>query len=439
MLVFVFIFIILPACFVCDKNLILNPNFNDGFPNPDWDVKSSSNFSVICNITTCNLKSPFPYPNYGWFKPNNETETSQMLTQDVYILVGTNTHFSFTLWLPSANFVGILSLFIGGKEIYTVTQNNYTMFKFPKEVAIPIFSTLQGDAEIRFSCIFKPSQTTEISGFLIDNIILPTSMRSLFVSTNGKDFGRSCTHNKPCATIQKAIDLISNGDEILVLPGTYYQDSIDSRGYQFNLVSQLGAAATIINGYKSRIFNVKSSNGVLIQGFTLINGSSSYGGIYITNSNVVIENCKFLLNENTNSNMGGGAIFGNTSTIKILSSEFYNNTSTSFGGAITLVNSDLHISECNITNCKSVSGAGLFLDGGQAKFENNNFSNNFASNTGGSLFIRNQVEVNISGCSLIMNTANKGGAIFMERNSKSMINNCKISSNKAHVGGGNSV
>jgi len=113
--------------------------------------------------------------------------------------------------------------------------------------------------------------------------------------------------------IQDAVDAASDGDEIIVAPGTYTSTAdevVDMRGKEIWLHSSEGAEVTIIDGEETRrgilCENGETSN-TIIEGFTITNGyTSDYGGgMYNEGSSPTLTNCIFDSNT-TNDDYGGG-------------------------------------------------------------------------------------------------------------------------------------
>ena len=80
--------------------------------------------------------------------------------------------------------------------------------------------------------------------------------------------------------IQDAIDGASNGDTIIVRPGTYVE-SIDFNGRAVHLKSEQGAAVTTIDGNQSgRVVMFQNGEGSdsVLEGFNITNGKFSSGG-----------------------------------------------------------------------------------------------------------------------------------------------------------------
>ena len=129
--------------------------------------------------------------------------------------------------------------------------------------------------------------------------------------------------------IQAAVDAASDGDEIIVMPGTYTSTTdevVNMLGKEISLHSSEGAGVTIIDGENTRrgiaCFNEETSQ-TIISGFTITNGygigfdyngdvdidyyEDSGGGMYNwTNSSPTLESCLF---ENNTANWDGGGMY----------------------------------------------------------------------------------------------------------------------------------
>ena len=103
--------------------------------------------------------------------------------------------------------------------------------------------------------------------------------------------------------IQAAVDAALDGDEIIVMPGTYTSTAdnvvlID--GKEIWLHSSKGAEVTIIDGegvrYGILCLHLEPSK-TIIEGFTIANGySDSGGGMYNYYSSPTLTNCTFINN-----------------------------------------------------------------------------------------------------------------------------------------------
>jgi len=97
-------------------------------------------------------------------------------------------------------------------------------------------------------------------------------------------------------SIQLAIDLMNDGDKMLVGPGEYFEN-LNISNKSISIISSKGAENTIINGsYDDSVIRINAKN-VLIEGFTIKKGSGKSekyegggGGISCSDSNDIIEN-----------------------------------------------------------------------------------------------------------------------------------------------------
>ncbi len=150
--------------------------------------------------------------------------------------------------------------------------------------------------------------------------------------------------------IQTAIDASTNGDTVLVFPGTY-EENITFNGHNITLGSlELTTHdpqfihTTIIDGnHQGRCVNIVDGNGdVTLQGFTIIHGigesshnnvPTSGGGIVISEMDIVtIRNCQIKYNR---ADHAAGVAIEDTEHIILSGVSIHDNHSFSYGGGIT--------------------------------------------------------------------------------------------------------
>jgi hypothetical protein len=181
-------------------------------------------------------------------------------------------------------------------------------------------------------------------------------------------------------SIQAAMEAAEDGDEILVHPGTYYEN-VDFIGKQLELYSLYATTEerhyireTIINGNESGscIRDVSNDSGrSVVKGFTLTNGSGSYynsyvfyygGGIYVYDSELDIISC--IIEENK-AEAGGGISISINSEVSLSDLLIRNNQVYRYGGGIRFKNGSNNITfdavdRCSIYNNYAPNGADLF-------------------------------------------------------------------------------
>ena len=129
---------------------------------------------------------------------------------------------------------------------------------------------------------------------------------------------------------------------------------------------------------------------------------------YINASDVVLKNINFI---NGRSDYHGGALYFEPDlNANIVNCTFINCTSP-FGGAITLLGSNSHITQCRFNaNSADYYGGAVFAMYGTVNFESNNFTDNWAE-LGGALYL-SQVATYIDNNRFINNSASNGGAVW---------------------------
>ena len=118
--------------------------------------------------------------------------------------------------------------------------------------------------------------------------------------------------------IQAAVNAASDGDEIIVMPGTYTGTGsyvVNMNGKEILLRSQEGPQTTIVSGQNQRTVFFCGSGvtlSTIISGFTITQGSGSQGGgIRCEVSSPRIENCRIV--DNYAGQGGGIACIGSNS------------------------------------------------------------------------------------------------------------------------------
>lgn len=157
---------------------------------------------------------------------------------------------------------------------------------------------------------------------------------------------QDCTGN--FTTIQEGINASADSDTVLVYPGTYFENltitniNITLASLELTTGDEQYIANTIIDGQRleSCIWIMDCQIGVLIQGFTIQNGSGSV---------ISLNNCK----------LGGGVLSFN-SVLQIVSNNITNNIA-SVGGGILLGLSELELSNNNIYQNSASHGGGIAI------------------------------------------------------------------------------
>ena len=200
--------------------------------------------------------------------------------------------------------------------------------------------------------------------------------------------------NQP--TIQAGINAASNGDTVLVAPGTYYEN-INFIGKAITVKSSSGTKVTIIDGSQNGpvvMFNHSEGNGSVLSGFTIQNGVT------------------------LNIPSGGGGIAIQVASPIIKSNVITNNTGcTGIGiginGGSPIVQNNV-ITKNKQTTCTGGGGGGINISGSNAQILNNVISNNTLPDTsgGGGIVLLAPGTVLIQGNLIIGNVASGGSGSY---------------------------
>ncbi len=231
-------------------------------------------------------------------------------------------------------------------------------------------------------------------------------------------------------TIQAGIDGSSNGDLILVGPGTY-AENIDFLGKAVTLRCDLGAEVTVIDGGRTgSVVTFSSGEGreAAIEGFTIQNGSGTYhelapgymaycgGGVFCLGSSPRVSQCVISRNGADH----GGGIFGNQgASPAITSCTITENQAVYSGGGIgQFFDDSLDVWGSRISdNSGGYFGGGIYFSGDLAEILNCMISGNQAD-SGGGVYCNNHIASYISHCTIVENTAigtyGAGGGVYYD-------------------------
>ena len=216
------------------------------------------------------------------------------------------------------------------------------------------------------------------------------------------------------ATIQGGIDLASDGDEVVVAPGTYPIDdatgSISFLGKGITVRSSDGPEVTII--YSTAIyedvvaFDNREGRDSVLRGFTIRGGATFASGIAIETAGPTIEENVI---ENSQAYSMGAGVLASSSSALIRNNVIRNNSIFKTGagpgpqpgagmylqgGTPEIVNNFfLHNSiGCGLGFCIQSEGAGIYVSGGSPRIVGNVFARNRLGQTaaefGGAIALR---------------------------------------------------
>ena len=237
-------------------------------------------------------------------------------------------------------------------------------------------------------------------------------------------------------SIQMGINVAQAGDLVLVHPGIYFEN-IDLQDKAITVQSASGVHSTIIDGKKEGAvvsFSAGETEETVLDGFTIRNGKSEYGGgIYCRGSAPTIRNCEILRNiaekcgGGIYSYEGGGLTITNCT---ISGNELYHYS----GGGIYLSSSCATIEGCTIQdNLSPTGGSGIACWESTLFISENLITENRAQSSpmsdGGGISCEGHSDITVTDSTIAANHASAGGGIFIGLNSSAWIENCTIRNN----------
>lgn len=349
---------------------------------------------------------------------------------------------------------------------------------------------LSEDDPLHYDHLTFLSKSNSMRGYitlLISTIyILAHAQTHYYVNqSTGNDLNTGTSWADAFETVQKALAVISDNDEIWVAQGTYYPDegggSINNdRASSFYLYkgvrlyggfqgTELSLSQRSIEDFPTVLSGdlmqndgpdfmnngdnahhvVTCGNQILvpiIDGFTIVGGNANVmssnfflgAGMFILNADPRVVNCRF----ETNYSIGqGGAMYNSNTETLVESCVFYGNYGINGGGMYNIA-SDIEIYKSEFIENSSSAGAGIYNHSTQALLEENSFDGNIAdtgspttSSTGGGVYNFSSSKCTMNRNCFFANYADFGGGVH-NSNSSFYCDNGLFSGNHAKTGGG---
>ena len=243
------------------------------------------------------------------------------------------------------------------------------------------------------------------------------------------------------STIQAGIDAAEDGDTVLVADGTWTgpgNKNLDFGGKAITVESENGAENCTIdcqNNGRGFYFHSGEGSGSVVNGFTIKNGVSDYGGgIVCLESSPTITNCTITRNKAGS----GGGISCSSSSPSITNCTITRNQAT-YGGGISCSSSSPSITNCTITgNQANGYGGGIRCYYSSPRITNCTITGNQATYGGGGVSCRFSSSPRITNCIITGNQADYYGGGIECLESSPTLTNCTITGNQAneYSGGG---
>ena len=248
--------------------------------------------------------------------------------------------------------------------------------------------------------------------------------------------------------IQAAINRASDGDEILVMPGTYVSTSsnptvevVDTLGKSIWLHGLEGERDnTIIDGeglHRCILVHNGEDSSTLIEGFKCVRGWSTNfgGGVLCEASSPIIRNLHITdCNTPDYDGSGLGCIDGSSPTIEqclIVGNSGQN------GAGAYIKDSSPSIIGCTITaNTANNNGGGAYCTSTSSPVFDNCVIENNTAYDGAGIFIGSESQTSIYDCIITGNSGTRGGGIHYSTNVDTDLERCRITGNTAESGGG---
>ena len=263
-----------------------------------------------------------------------------------------------------------------------------------------------------------------------------------------------CLGDPTYVSFQSQIDEASDGDTIMVAPGTY-KGVIDFKGKNVVVGSMFlngqdssYIGETIIDGNGSGpvvTFANDEGSGAVLSGFTITGGSAEKGGgIYVKNASPNLENLFITRNKTVNCEVGdyfgngqGGGIFLESSESKLYNVLVDSNISAIEGGGIFAKNSTVELRNVTVRFNTGVNyGGGIYFASTKGDFYQTAITFN-TSERGGGAFLSAFTSLDYENVVVGSNDASiEGGGLYMQSSDIKGVNITMVGNDAAEFGGG---
>ena len=199
--------------------------------------------------------------------------------------------------------------------------------------------------------------------------------------------------------------------------------------FNYSMINVSGLRCKRESGYSSSCISASEYCRVLVYNSTFSSNNKSV--VSINNSSLLVVGSSFF---NNSTPLTGGAIYSDNSTLDISHSIFYHNrvekgNEGDDGGAMYLTLSTATVNNC--TFYENSNAAVVLVNYTKVSVVNSTFQNNSCPCVGGAMFIKGCSVLNVSHTKFGENSAVFGGAVSVEGHSSLFIMNCSFSDNAA--------
>ncbi len=373
------------------------------------------------------LSSDAPFGTSNWNVPINLSAPTTPGTY--YILFGVRGEFTLTQVFSATNWTAGSGVWGDGNDYHDMDDAD--LLTAHENGGFP-------DWPVLFPAGFQPSDTAVMPVQV--NVEQP-GPAVIFVDDDNCPGPGSGTLADPYCSIQTAIDAAVGGDEIVVVPVTYFE-TINFLAKAITLRSSAGPAVTTINALSTgSVVTCNSGEGfdTVLDGFTITGGLANFGaGMFNNGSSPTVAHCTFTGNIANTS--GGGMINLNSSSPTVTNCTFSGNIAIRGGGMLNFTGSRPIVTDCSFSGNSADFGGGMVNNGSSPTVTDCSFIDNIVDFSGGGMQNFNS-SPKVTNCTFSGNIAmTRGGGMSNFDGSRPMVTDCTFSGNTANFfGGGISV
>lgn len=256
----------------------------------------------------------------------------------------------------------------------------------------------------------------------------------------------------PDGSVQNGVDVAIPGATINLDAATY-SESAEIVIDKSLTINGVGSTATLLSGERDHsVLSIFGSSTVALNGLSITQGVSSFGGGIYNAGDLILTNVDVFDNEATDFE-GGGIYSFSDSSLTLINSRVFENTSSDTGGGI-YTSGDLTLVNSRVTdNAAGSDGGGIYSavpdsggSGGNVRLDNSTVADNVATFSGGGIWNGDSLSIDASTISnnvtqvasggLPSSSGLGGGGIWNEDAASLTITNSTVANNQINGGSG---